>query len=114
MYHLVSLVNQTPEVGSAVIRLSDSSAPLAGGPRTHGGGMSELQQFPTLPSQPFRLDVPLHELLQRPSEDSAPHPTMLRKAETLPAAVFPQHGWVRCGVLRRSDRKSTRLNSSHT
>src|SRR5260370_7122560 len=53
--------------------------------------MSELQQFPTLASQPFRLDVPLHELLQRPSEDSAPHPTMSRKAETLPAAMFPQH-----------------------
>src|SRR5690348_14248252 len=32
------------------------------GPRRWGGGMSEMQQFPTLPNQPFRLDVPLHEL----------------------------------------------------
>ena len=52
--------------------------------------MSELQQFPTLPSQPFRLDVPLHELLQQPPEAPPQLPT-LRKAETLPTAVFPQY-----------------------
>jgi hypothetical protein len=53
--------------------------------------MSELQQFPTLPNQPFRLDVPLHELLQQPSHHPSPHRPELRKAETLPAAVFPQY-----------------------
>ncbi len=53
--------------------------------------MSELQQFPTLPSQPFRLDVPLHELLQQPSREAPPQLSTLRKAETLPTAVFPQY-----------------------
>src|SRR5260370_8737310 len=52
--------------------------------------MSEMQQFPTLPSQPFRLDVPLHELLQHSSQDPSRHRQELRKAETFPAAVFPQ------------------------
>ena len=53
--------------------------------------MSELQQFPTLPTQPFRLDVPLHELLQQPSHDPSPHRPELRKAETFPTPVFPQY-----------------------
>jgi len=53
--------------------------------------MSELQQFPTLPNQPFRLDVPLHELQQQPSHDPTPHRPEFRKAETLPPAVFPQY-----------------------
>src|SRR5260370_8650848 len=53
--------------------------------------MSELQQFPTLPSQPFRLDVPLHELLQQPLREASPQLPTLRKAETLPTAVFPQY-----------------------
>ncbi len=53
--------------------------------------MSELQQFPTLPNQPFRLDVPLHELLQQPSHDPSAHRPELRATETLPPAVFPQH-----------------------
>ena len=52
--------------------------------------MSELQQFPTLPNQPFRLDVPLHQLLQQPSREVSPQPPTLGKAETLPTAVFPQ------------------------
>jgi len=52
--------------------------------------MSEVQQFPTLPSQPFRLDVPLHELLQQPSREAIPRAPALRQA-ALPTAVFPQH-----------------------
>jgi hypothetical protein len=62
--------------------------------------MSELQQFPTLPSQAFRLDVPLHELLQQTSREASPQLPTLRKAETLPTAVF--HG-------RRKLRKTLRL-----
>jgi MoaA/NifB/PqqE/SkfB family radical SAM enzyme len=53
--------------------------------------MSELQQFPTLPTQPFRLDVPLHELLQQPSQDPSSHPPELGAGKTLPAPVFPQY-----------------------
>jgi len=53
--------------------------------------MSELQQFPTLPTQPFRLDVPLHELLQQPSHDPSPNRPDLRNTETLPTPVFPQY-----------------------
>src|SRR5947209_18890863 len=52
--------------------------------------MSEVEQFPTLPSQPFRLDVPLHELLQQPSREAIPRAPALRHA-ALPTAVFPQH-----------------------
>src|SRR5207244_6117940 len=52
--------------------------------------MSEVQQCPTLPSQPFRLDVPLHELLQQPSREAIPRAPALRQA-ALPTAVFPQH-----------------------
>src|SRR6266567_1046450 len=52
--------------------------------------MSEVEQFPTLPSQPFRLDVPLHELLQQPSREAIPRAPALRQA-ALPTAVFPQH-----------------------
>ena len=29
-----------------------------------------VQSLPTLPTQPFRLDVPLHNLLQRPPDPS--------------------------------------------
>src|SRR6266403_3123961 len=53
--------------------------------------MSELQQFPTLPSQPFRLDVPLHELLQQPAHKPSPDPSPLTNPKTLPTAVFPQY-----------------------
>src|SRR5260370_7637945 len=53
--------------------------------------MSELQHFPPLPSQPFRLDVPLHDLLQQPSHKPSPHPPTLTEPETLPMAVFPQY-----------------------
>src|SRR5260370_13161213 len=53
--------------------------------------MSELHQFPTLPSQPFRLDVPLHELLQQPSHDPTPHRQEVRMDETLTRRVFPQY-----------------------
>src|SRR5437870_9921705 len=85
--------------------------------------MSEVQQFPTLPSQPFRLDVPLHELLQQPSREAIPRAPALRQA-ALPTAVFPQHPELfhdldeqdiaaHEAVLRTGDRKSTRLNSSH-
>src|SRR5258708_12261886 len=53
--------------------------------------MSELQQVPHLANQPFRIEVPLPELLQQPSHDPTPHRPEFRKAETLPPAVFPQY-----------------------
>jgi len=53
--------------------------------------MSELQQFPTLPNQPFRLDVPLHQFLQQPSREASPQPPTLRKAERCPQRLFPQY-----------------------
>jgi sulfatase maturation enzyme AslB (radical SAM superfamily) len=52
--------------------------------------MSELQQaLPTVPSSAFRLDVPLHSLLQQPPEKSSPGNS--KQARTLPTPVFPQH-----------------------
>ncbi len=51
--------------------------------------MAELQPIPTLPTQPFRVDVTLHELLQRPSSLPAPRPSA--EGKTLPTPVFPQH-----------------------
>jgi pyruvate-formate lyase-activating enzyme len=52
-----------------------------------------VQTLPTLPAQPFRLDVPLHDLLQRPAEAPAParveHES--RASLALPSPVFPQH-----------------------
>src|ERR1700739_5180059 len=47
------------------------------------------QALPTVATQPFRLDVPLHNLLQQP----LPRPSLLSSKElvTLPDAVFPQH-----------------------
>ena len=50
--------------------------------------MSE-QSLPTVPSYPFRLDVPLHELLQKPPEERSPVPSKDHKI--LPTPVFPQH-----------------------
>jgi pyruvate-formate lyase-activating enzyme len=51
--------------------------------------MSELQQpLPTVPSYPFRLDVPLHSLLQQPPEK--PSSDTSRQLQTLPVPVFPQ------------------------
>jgi hypothetical protein len=51
--------------------------------------MSNLQPtLPTLPSQPFRLDVPLHNLLQQPQRNS---PSPSGPGKTLPEAVFPQY-----------------------
>jgi MoaA/NifB/PqqE/SkfB family radical SAM enzyme len=53
--------------------------------------MSTYEQppLPTVPTQPFRLDVPLHTLLQQPS----PRPLVESAEETvaLPVPVFPQH-----------------------
>ena len=52
-----------------------------------------LQILPTLPAQPFRLDVPLHDLLQKAPD----HPSLARAERetqpslTLPSPVFPQH-----------------------
>jgi len=47
------------------------------------------QSLPTVPAQPFRLDVPLHSLLQQGSHRSpASSPA---EPAVLPAAVFPQH-----------------------
>ncbi len=51
--------------------------------------MAELQPIPTLPTQPFRVDVTLHELLQQPSSPPAPRPSA--EGKTLPTPVFPQH-----------------------
>jgi len=53
-----------------------------------------VQTLPTLPAQPFRLNVPLHDLLQRPAEP--PHnPARVehesRTSLALPSPVFPQH-----------------------
>ena len=51
--------------------------------------MSNLHQpLPTLPSQPFRLDVPLHNLLQQPQRNS---PKSSGPEKTLPEAAFPQY-----------------------
>src|SRR5215470_4996584 len=52
--------------------------------------MSDLQQpLPTVPAFPFRLDVPLHKLLQQPAQKPPRDPSKERK--TLPEPVFPQH-----------------------
>lgn len=50
-------------------------------------------QTPTMPGQPFRLDVPLHHLRQSPPD----HPTLARTEHApqtslaLLSSVFPQH-----------------------
>src|ERR1700737_287376 len=52
--------------------------------------MSELRQFRASPNHPFRLDVPLHELLQQlPHSPSSCLPA-LAEPKTLPSAEFPQ------------------------
>jgi hypothetical protein len=52
--------------------------------------MSEMQQpLPTIPSSAFRLDVPLHSLLQQPPEKHSPDYS--KRLQTLPTPVFPQH-----------------------
>ncbi len=56
-----------------------------------------LQILPTLPAQPFRLDVPLHDLLQKRPDHPTDHPTLARAERepqnslALPSPVFPQH-----------------------
>src|ERR1700756_74827 len=47
------------------------------------------QSLPTVPAQSFRLDVPLHSLLQQSSQRPAAIP--LRQPAILPAPAFPQH-----------------------
>ena len=47
------------------------------------------ERFPTVPTQPFRLDVPLHNLLRGP--ELRPRVAPLSAPQTLPEAVFPQH-----------------------
>jgi len=48
------------------------------------------QTLPTVPARPFRLDVPLHDLLQqRPLQPR--DPSLMPTAVSLPEAVFPQH-----------------------
>ncbi len=53
--------------------------------------MAEVEQerYPTLPTQPFRLDVPLHTILKDPASRPKPHP--LPELQELPEPVFPQH-----------------------
>jgi hypothetical protein len=52
-----------------------------------------VQTLPTLPAQPFRLDVPLHDLLRKPPD----HPSVARAERetqpplTLPSPTLPQH-----------------------
>ena len=51
--------------------------------------MSQFQQpIPTLPNQPFRLDVPLHNLLQQHQRNL---PERAGPGKTLPEPVFPQY-----------------------
>ncbi len=45
------------------------------------------QPLPTVPSYPFRLDVPLHKLLQESPEKHTPQSSKEKK--TLPTPVFP-------------------------
>src|SRR5215475_6363323 len=51
-----------------------------------------VQTLPTLPAQKFRLDVPLHSLLQNPSESPTParDEHKPRTSLVLPSPVFPQ------------------------
>ena len=53
----------------------------------------EIQSLPTLPAQPYRLDVPLHDLLKKPP--ASPKPAGAEKefriSLPLPSPVFPQH-----------------------
>ena len=46
------------------------------------------QALPTVPSYPFRLDVPLHKLLQEAPEKHTPESSKEKK--TLPTPVFPK------------------------
>src|ERR1700757_5159417 len=46
--------------------------------------------LPTVPTQRFRLDVPLHNLLQQPSQNRQ-QSTGTRKELRLPTPVFPLH-----------------------
>jgi MoaA/NifB/PqqE/SkfB family radical SAM enzyme len=59
-----------------------------------GGAMPGLEVHPSTyqPTPPFRLDVPLHELLTKPtSRPLFKPPTMSGPTQTLPEPVFPQH-----------------------
>jgi hypothetical protein len=58
-----------------------------------GSTQQESQSLPTRTTQPFRLDVPLHNLLQLPAS-SSPLAGVAREPRTslvLPSPVFPQH-----------------------
>lgn len=53
---------------------------------------SGLPVLPTVPTRPFRLDVPLHNLLKSlPERPQPPRPSTERSALSLPQPVFPQH-----------------------
>ena len=45
--------------------------------------------YPTIPTRPFRIDIPLHELLQT-SSTQASRPAD-RELRSLPEPVFPQY-----------------------
>jgi hypothetical protein len=64
------------------------------------------QSLPRLPAQPFRLDMPLHDLLQKPPDSSAPSGTELEAQTSLALSLptFPHHrGLVRIHkMLQRS------------
>jgi MoaA/NifB/PqqE/SkfB family radical SAM enzyme len=50
---------------------------------------SAEQSYPTIPERPFRLDIPLHQLLQTPQPNALRPPD--REIRSLPEPVFPQH-----------------------
>jgi hypothetical protein len=58
-----------------------------------GSTQQESQSLPTRPTQPFRPDGPLHDLLEKPAESSplagAEHAP--RTSLVLPSPAFPQH-----------------------
>jgi hypothetical protein len=74
-----------------------------------------LQSLPTLPAQPFRLDVPLHNLLQRPAESPSParveHGS--RTSLALPSPVFPQPPALLHDKLDQLGRRGARFGNAN-
>src|SRR5260370_38670626 len=87
---LFTRIENQSRVREVIKTLAGRPAREVEGLRNYGGGMSEFQQFPTLPTQPFRLDCPLYELLEQPSHDPSPNRHGSGKARTLPTPLVPQ------------------------
>lgn len=49
----------------------------------------DQERYPTIPTQPFRIDVPLHALLK--DADSRPASKLLPQGQLLPEPEFPRH-----------------------